>query len=484
MYFAYLQDDFKATSKLTLNLGLRYEFATPQYERDNKLANFNPVSNSLIFASGGSLYNRALVHPDYKNFAPRLGLAYQVLPKTVIRAGYGISYVQFNRMGGENLLAYNGPNIVDAAIDQLATQPICTSAATAPGSCFRSTAQGFPTDFASPQNFSTAISQVRYIPEDNRTGYVQSWHVTVQRELAHNLLLDVAYVGNHDVGLTVLSDANQALPNLLGQNLTLQQRRPITTFSGIEVAFDRGFGSYTGLQVKLEKRYSSGLYFLNSFTWSKALDNGPGHLENYDGDNSRINYYNNALEKGISSYNQPLNDTFTVIYDLPFGHGRRFNITNKALDYAVGGWELNMINTMTSGLPLNIGYSPASQAQISSLVSQRPDLTGQPIYLNSSNPVNYLNAAAFSVPVYTQPFGNAPRNVARNPAFYETDFGVHKNFNFDEARYLQFRAEAFDLLNYTNFAPPGGLNSNSGGFGVFTSTFPARQIQLALKFIF
>ncbi len=484
MYFAYLQDDFKATSKLTLNLGLRYEFATPQYERDNKLANFNPVTQSLIFASGGSLYDRALVHPDYKNFAPRVGLAWQALPKTVIRAGYGISYVQFNRMGGENLLAYNGPNIVDAAIDQLPTQPICTSGDAAAGSCFRSLAQGFPANFASPQSFNTAISQVRYIPEDNRTGYVQSWHFTVQRELAHNLLLDVAYVGNHDVGLTVLSDANQALPNALGQNLTLQQRRPLQTFSGIEVAFDRGFGSYNGLQAKLEKRYSSGLYLINSFTWSKAIDNGPGHLENYDGDNSRINYYNNALEKGLSGYNQPLNDTLSVIYDLPFGRGRRFNIASKALDYAVGGWELNMINTMTSGLPLNIGYSPTSQAQISSLVSERPNLTGQSIYLNSANPVNYLNAAAFGVPAYTQPFGTAPRNVARNPAFYETDFGVHKNFNFTESRYAQFRAEAFDLLNYTNFAPPGGLNSNSSGFGVFNATFPARQIQLALKLVF
>ncbi|HLX43704.1 MAG TPA: TonB-dependent receptor [Bryobacteraceae bacterium] len=484
MYFGYLQDDFKASSKLTLNLGLRYEFATPQYERDNRLANFNPVTNSMIFASGGSLYNQALVHPVGNNWAPRIGLAYQVLPKTVIRAGYGISYVQFNRMGGENLLAYNGPFVVDAAVDQLPTQGICASGDTAPGSCFRSTAQGFPVNFASPQAFNTAITQVRYIPGDNRTGYVQSWHFTIQREIAKNLLLDVAYVGNHDVGLTILSDANQALPNPLNQNLTLQRRRPIQTFSGIEVAFDGGFGTYNGLQVKLEKRYSGGLYFINSFTWSKAIDNAPGHLENYDGDNSRINYYNTPIEKGLSSYNQPLNDTLAVIYDLPIGHGRKFGISNKALDLVVGGWALNLINTMTSGLPLNVSYSATSQATISSLVSERPNLTGQSIYLNSSNPINYLNAAAFGVPIYTQPFGNAPRNVAKMPAFYDIDFGIHKNFNFTEARYLQFRAESFNLLNHTNFSPPSGLNSNSSGFGVFTSSFPARQVQLALKLIF
>jgi hypothetical protein len=295
----------------------------------------------------------------------------------------------------------------------------------------------------------------------------------------------VAYVGNHDVGLTILSDANQALPNQTGQNLTLQQRRPIQTFSGIEIAYDRGFGSYNGLQAKVEKRYSAGLYLINSFTWSKAIDNAPGHLENYDGDNSRINYYNDRLEKGLSSYNQPLNDTLSFIYDIPVGKGRKFDIQSKALDLVVGGWGLNMINTMTSGLPLNIGYSATSQAQISSLVSERPNLVpGVSPYLNSPNPVNFLNAAAFSVPSYTQPFGNTPRNYVKMPAFYETDFGAHKNFNITEGRYVQFRAEAFNLLNRTNFAPAGGLNSNSSGFGVFTSTFPARQVQLALKLVF
>jgi hypothetical protein len=485
MYFAYVQDDFKFSPKLTLNLGLRYEFATPQYERDNQLANFDPVNNTLIYASNGSLYNRALVHPDPNNWAPRVGLAYQVAPKTVIRAGYGISYVQFNRFGGENLLPYNGPFIVDAAIDQLTTQGICTSASQAPGSCFRTTAQGFPDNFASPQAFNQGITQVRYIPGDDRTGYVQSWHFTIQRELAKNLLLDVAYVGNHDVGLEILSDANQALPNALGQNLTLQQRRPISNFAGIEVAYDGGFGSYNAMQIKVEKRYSSGLYFINSFTWSKAIDNAPGHLENYDGDNSRINYYNAGLEKGLSSYNQPLNETLALIYDLPFGQRRHFDFGgNKVLDFILGGWSVDILNTATSGLPLNITYSPTSQGQISSLVSERPNLTGQPVYLSSTNPINYLNAAAFAVPSYTQPFGTAPRNNARMPPFYELDSALHKNFHFAESRYVQFRAEAFNLPNHTNFAPTLGLTANSAGFGVFNSTFPARQIQLAMKLIF
>jgi hypothetical protein len=485
MYFGYIQDDFKFNSKLTFNLGLRYEFATPQYTSNNQLANFDPVTDSLIYASNGSLYNRALVHPDPNDWAPRAGIAYQVRPKTVIRAAYGISYVLFNRAGGENLLAYNGPYIINSSLNQTPTQGICASASAPASSCFHTLAQGFPNGFIDPSNFSTAISEVRYIPGSDRNGYVQSWHFTVQQELAKDLLLDVGYVGNHDVGLNILSDANQAVPNQQGQNLSLLARRPIQGFTDIEIAYDGGFGSYEGLQIKLEKKNSHGLYLINSFTWSKMIDNAPGHLENYDGDNSRINYYDHALERGLSSYNQPLNDTLSVLYDLPVGKGRQFNIDNKALDYVAGGWSLNMINTMFSGLPIDVGYSATAQEQVSDLVTERPNLVaGQPLYLATGNPVNYLNPAAFSVPNYTQPFGNTPRNNVKLPAVFETDFGIHKNFAITESRYLQFRAEAFNLLNKTNFASLTSTNSNSSGFGVFNSTFPARQIQLALKLVF
>ena len=487
MYFAYLQDDWKVSSHLTLNLGVRYEFATPQYERDNKLANFNPVTDSMIGASSGSLYNRALVHPDFNNWAPRIGLAYQAAAKTVIRSGFGISYVQFNRLGGENLLAYNGPNVVDAFIDQVPTQPICTDVSAAPGACFRTTAQGFPNNFASPSAFNPAITQVRYIPADNRTGYVESWHFDIQQEVAHNYLLDVAYVGNHSVGTTILADKNQAVPNALGQNLSVNARRPFAGFTTIEEAYDGGFSSYQALQARIEKRYSLGLYFINSFTWSKAIDNAPGHLENYDGDNSRVNIYNVQSNRGVSSYNQPFNDTLSILYDIPFGKGRRFSTRNTALDLIAGGWAIDLINTESSGLPLNITYGATTQAQVSTLTTYQPNLVSNvSLYRNTGNPVYYLNAAAFTLPSYTQPFGNAGRNIANLPFFSELDFGLHKNFNlWSESKYVQFRAEAFNVLNKTNFSPGGlSLTTNSSSYGQFTSTFPARQLQLALKLYF
>ena len=335
MHFLYLQDDFKVNSRLTLNLGLRYEFATPQWERDNKLVNFDPVTQQLIQAKGGSIYDRALIHPDRNNFAPRIGLAYRLSNKTVIRSGYGISYIHFNRLGGENLLAFNGPNIVNAQINQLPSQGVC-GPNSAPSTCFRPTWMGFPENFAVPENFSPTRSRVNYIPADYRTSYVQTWHFTVQQELAKNFLLDIGYIGNRSVGLMILGDYNQARPNAPGENTPLQQRRPLPGYDFIQEAFGGGFATYNALQVKLEKRYTAGIYLLNSFTWSKGIDNASGHLETANGDNSRVNMANLASEKGPSSYDQTFNNVTTFIYDLPFGKGRRYNIDNTFANLDVG----------------------------------------------------------------------------------------------------------------------------------------------------
>ena len=159
-----LQDDFKATDRLTLNLGLRYEFATPQWEKDNFLTNFDPETNTLIQAKDGSIYDRALVNPDRNNFAPRLGMAFSVDSKTVLRSGYGVSYIHFNRLGGENLLSFNGPNVVALNITQQTSQGLCAGNQ-APTTCFRTTQQGYPEGLNVPANFSTLNARVNYIPQ-------------------------------------------------------------------------------------------------------------------------------------------------------------------------------------------------------------------------------------------------------------------------------------------------------------------------------
>ena len=428
MHFAYIQDDVRATERLTLNLGLRYEFATPQWEKDNFLTNFDPATNTLVQAKDGSIYDRALVNPDSNNFAPRLGVAYSLTDKTILRSGYGVSYIHFNRLGGENLLSFNGPHVVALNITQQPSQGACVGNQ-APTTCFRTTQQGYPEGLNVPANFSTLNARVNYIPKDNPTGSVQSWHVSVQRELMPKLLLDVAYVGNKSRNIMILGDYNQARPNGPTENATLQARRPIQGFQEIQIAWGGGEGDYHALQVKLEQRYSRGLYLLNSFTWARARDNASGHLEVQNNDNSRVNYANLDGEFGRSGYDQPLNNTTSFVWELPFGRDRKYaSQMNAVLEGILGGWRLVGINTMTSGVPVNLSYSPSATFSVSGSPTYRPNLLGDPLTPSDQRTIsNYLNPATVEIPTdRTQPFGNAPRNAARGPTFFQLDLGLHK----------------------------------------------------------
>jgi hypothetical protein len=484
MHFGYVQDDIKVNAKLTLNAGLRYEYATPQYEKDNFLTNFNPANNTLIGAKDGSIYDRALVNPDRNNFAPRFGAAWAVDSKTVVRAGYGMSYIHFNRMGGENLLSFNGPHVVGLNITQAITQPLCVGNAN-PSTCFRTTQAGYPEGFTTPASFNPLNVRVNYIPQDTPTGNVTSWHASVQREILNNLLVDVGYVGNRSRDILILGDFNQARPNATGENSALQTRRPIPGFQEIQAAFAGGKGDYHALQVKVERRYTRGLYLLNSFTYSRARDNASGHLEVQNGDNSRVNYRNLDAEFGRSGYDQPLNNTTSVVWELPFGKGRKFaSSMSPIMEGVLGGWRLVGINTMTSGVPINLSYSPAGNFTVGGTVTYRPNLTGDPLTENGGVS-NYLNPATVVIPTdVTQPFGNAPRNVARGTPYKVTDLGLHKSFGLQgDSKRIEARIEAFNLFNHTNFQTANG-NRSAAAFGTITSAFPARQMQLGVKFYF
>ena len=469
MQFGYLQDDWRVTPGLTLNLGLRYEFATPQWDANNKLTNFDPATRTLLQATDGSLYDRALVHPDRNNFAPRLGMAYSLDDKTVLRSAYGISYVLFNRLGGENLLSFNGPHVVPIAITQQPSQGLCT-ATQAPTTCFRTTQMGYPEGLNVPANFNPLNGRVNHIPADLETGRIQSWHVNVQRELGGHFVVDVAYVGNQSDHLMILADLNQARPNNAGENATLQARRPIQGYQFVQSAFDGGEGNYHALQAKVERRYDRGFYFLNAFTWSRARDNASGHLETANGDNSRVNRDNLAGEFGVSGYDQPLNNTTTVVWEPPIGR-----------DTWWGNWRVSVVNTMTSGLPVNLTFSPAANMQVSTVVTHRPNITGD-IYADHPSATQWFNTANITVPTdITQPFGNAPRNVARGPALYSMDLGLHKDLGIGGDRRLQFRIEAFNVFNKTNLGSPNSNRSNAN-FGTITSlAIQPRQVQLGVK---
>jgi hypothetical protein len=440
----------------------------------------------LIQAREGSVYDRALVNLDKNNFAPRIGAAYSLDEKTVIRAAYGSSYVQFNRLGGENLLSFNGPHVVPITIVQQPSQGLCVGNQ-APSTCFRTTQAGYPEGLTVPANFNPINGRVNYIPPDNNTGNIQSWHVTFQRELWNQLVVDVAYVGNRSRNLIILGDFNQARPNATGQNVALQTRRPIQGYQFIQAAFDGGKGDYRALQVKVERRYNRGLYLLNSFTWSRAQDNASGHLETANGDNSRVNFADVEGDFGLSGYNQPLNNTTTVVWELPFGRERRFaNNLPSAVEGILGGWRVTAINTMASGLPVNLNYSPAAAFNVSTVPTYRPNLNGDVYPADGEQTLNnWFNKPNITVPTdASQPFGNAPRNVARGPALYTLDMGLHKGFGLVGRSRFEIRIEAFNVLNKTNLGAPNS-NVSATNFGTITSlATPARQIQVGVKFQF
>ncbi len=505
MNFMYFQDDIKLRPNLTINAGLRYELATPQYEANNKLANFDPSTNSLIQAKSGSIYNRALVNMPLNNFGPRFGLSYSATPNTVIRSGYGISYTQFNRAGGENNLTYNGPNVVNATINNFAPSPatLCTSDTQDQTKCFRQTQQGYSVNLTAPSAFNPALVTSRYIPKNTKTGYVQSYHLSVQQQLPGQVVMDVAYVGNTGTHLQILADYNQAsictAASVTNCTASLASRRPVQNFGTIEIAWGGGSSNYNALQFKLEKRYGNGLYLLNSFTWGRTFDLSGGHLETSNGDNSRVNFANPSSDYGRSNYDQPLNNTTAVIYDLPYGRGRHFGANSPyALNALLGGWQVTLINNMNSGLPTNLNYSnsTSTKTNVTDLYTYRPNVIGNPVAPASNRKktatalTGYLltstgpGVAGAYVPTTGNPFGNAQRNMVVSPAFYQADLGLHKAFPlWREGATFDFRAEAFNVLNKVNYQAPASNVSNSN-YGSITSAFPARQLQLAAKIIF
>ncbi len=543
----YIQDDWKARPVLTLNLGMRYEFMSPNYEQDNKFYNFDPANDRLIAAGNGtdinstvpghvynihymgadSLSDRGLVDLNLKNFGPRIGFAYQASPKTVVRGGYGISYAYLFRMGGEGLLAYNGPNNYDATLpsNQTPSQGLCTSLTQDPTTCFRRMQDGYQTNFAGPANFSTTKAQTRYLPRDFKPANVQAFHLSVQQEMPWDTTLEISYVGNHTVHEATLEDFNQARTCLQSEipagaagqcNTSLVNRRPIANFTDLLTYSNAGSLIYHSLQTKLQHHFSHGLFLINSFTWSRGIDLASADLETQNGDSALVNKYNPAGDRGPSGYNQPLNDTTSFIVDLPYGHGHRFGSSAPGWQQQLlGGWQLTGIDVATSGVPIDLGYTPSSNQVVSTTsasYSVRPNLTnsakgvyGHNLVKTASSLNGYFIAGSgttpppgASIPSGTRVFGNAGRNDLRGPAFGQFDLAAHKRFTLPNERYnAEFRIEAFNLFNATNYISPsssiGSVNSTSGapsyntGFGSFTgssSVYPSRQVQLALRLAF
>lgn len=513
-HYWYLQDDFRATQKLTLNLGLRYELATPVYDADNRLANFDPATSSIIVAGDGSISDRALRDLDTNNFVPRVGLAYQLFEKTVVRAGYALGYNYWNRMASAELMNTNAPFVTRASVQNTAASlnNICTGNSFT--GCFRRTQDGYPTSL-----LTSPGSVILYMPRDLPWSYVQNWHLTIQHQITPDTLIDVAYVGNRGVNLPILADLNQARPLTTAelalpaaQRPSLLDRRPIQSVNipgfgpvrvgNITSVLADGFSNYNSLQVKFEHRART-LLLLNSFTYSKAIDNSSQVLEVSNGGSPNPqNLLDPRNDKGPSSFDQRFNNTTSVVWEVPFGKGRTFGGSlPAAIDYVIGGWVASSTISLQSGQPLNLRYADFDQR----LSDAQPDFLGGVALRPNVGPSGqvrsteaqrnslglkqfeyYFDRTNISIPTPDRPFGNIGRNAAYGFPFYQVDFGIQKNFSFDfinETARLEFRTEFFNFFNRTNFSAPV-VDARSAAFGRVTSTFDPRIVQFALKLHF
>jgi hypothetical protein len=498
----YLQDDWKVNRRLTMNLGLRYEYYTPIYEANNHLSNFNPNDpGTMILASSG---NRYTVNPNKEDFGPRVGAAFTLDSKTVLRGGYGISYSHWNRVGS-SYLTLNAPFGVTSLEYVYPSLPT-----------YSNTQSGFTTAFVgslldpSNANYNPQNTALQYMPQNSPDTQVRSWFFSVQRDLGHNWLLDLAYVGNSGINEVFFNDINQAAPQATADGTASLDSRiyQYPGFGSIIGTLPWGTSDYNGLQAKAEKRFSEGLYLLESFTWSKAIDiaaqslDGGGNCSNCaNGIPSVQNIYDWQADRGLSAYNHPFVNATSLVWSLPVGKGQwLLPNANSVLNQIVGGWQTTGIFQARSGDPLTMAYSPDSNSnnQVSGLITingrnaYRPNLTGAAIkntdwaYSSALGGIPFLNNSpttpAYTTPPANAPFGNSPRDAVRGFGFWELDLGLTKDFPLTERARLQLRAEAFNLTNETNFGDPNTLLG--GTFGVVNSALPARELQFAGKIVF
>ena len=491
MYFYFLQDDFKLSSKLTLNLGVRYEYATPPRERDNQFANFDPATGTMQFAKDGDIFDRALIHPDRNNWAPRFGFAYSPVARWVIRGAYGVFYSHTVRQGREGLLGFNPPFLVD----NLLTTSVTGAAAVSSAAAFR-LQDGYPNGLLDPNSLAPTISRRSQDP-NQRSPYIQQYNFGIQYEFVQDWLFDIAYVGNKGTKLNGFRNLNQRAVVVNPDGSQAAGARPYPSFGDIQWMENRVLSSYNSLQGRLEKRFSAGLSTLFSYTLGKSLTEAPDHISTSGGgiglDTGIFREPQNPndlrAERGLSEFDVKQRFVASYIYELPFGRSRHWGQNwNRATDLLLGGWQVNGIHSYQSGLGLTATIAGATMLGLGGERRSRPNrIAGQEAQLPSSEQTveRWFNTGAFTRAFSPSPqaFGNSGVGIMRGPGFASVDFTLAKNISVTESNYFQFRTEFFNTFNRANFDPPN-IQAETAGFGQILSARNARIIQFALKYYF
>jgi hypothetical protein len=467
-YNMYARDVWRIGAKLTLNLGLHYEINTPFTESNNYWVNFDPVTATLLLA-GKNASSTANIQTDHHAIGPRVGFAYQVSNKTVVRGGYGMFYDPQGNQGTN--------------IRQERQFPYDLIYSLSPGSLFpgNTVSQGFFT-LASigPINVNSPFGSLKAVAPDYRNAAIYQFNWGVQRQLTSSTVVTLTYVGTLGRHLTWSLPLDQPSP---GPG-TIQTRRPyyaqFPSVTGISYLESAGNSEFESLQTVFEKRFSHGLYLNANWVWSHSMDNAP-----YDGGvDGPIPQDPTNRRKDWASSNNDARNRLNVYgtYELPFGPGKRFGNNTSAFNkYVVGGWQIDAIALMQSGQPFTV--TTASAPTNTGTAGRADVVPGASQYPATRSVSQWFIPAAFTTPVAYN-WGNAGRNILNGPPAANFDFTAEKKFLFTEARQVWFRAEFFNAPNHPQFGMPAAIIGGTGVGTISGTARPSRQIQFALKFLF
>lgn len=456
----WVQDDWKVTRKLTLNLGLRYEWMGRPYANRDRLSNYlitGPGEGRIITpADRPSDLGRGLQHNDNNNFAPRFGFAYQISNRFVARGAYGVFFQKVSQQESISL-ALNPPIIRTGDVVLGVNQQDY---------------RNFPVDDLTPVvNFVAPGSRpaMTTVAVNMKDAYIQQWNFYLERTVTSNLLVKAGYVGTKSTGLSIYREGNAPLPGAGA----VQSRRPFQNIASNRIADSEGFATYHGFETSVVQRFNTGMSFIANYTFAKTIDNA-----------AYIDLLRYNLNKGLSPYHMAHRFSLNGVWEIPFGKGRRFGSNApRAMDFVLGGWQVSAILVLHTGNPLTI-TSTGDNLNTGGGYTQVPDRIAD-VNLDSGDRTRgrFFNTSAFRMPALYQ-IGNGGRSTLIGPGSRNVDASFMKFFRLTESKQFQFRAEFFNFTNHPNWGAPG-TTFGTAAFGTITSNdnLP-RVMQLGLKFLF